>query len=152
MPSAAKMEQSRSGVCQQTSDDLCGEASEDPVGHLWQGNQKLFVQLLDDLDDLTCSTPSAHRRRKAREIFSDWLFSPDACSREVADLRRSNQFRRSYVEPSRRRVSEDLSKSDIRRRSFCEERRSNFLHCLSEHTEVRRRLTGTYFVKVCLPL
>lgn len=41
------------------------------------GNNKLFLQLLDDLDGLTSNTDSAHRRRKAREMMSDYIFRPD---------------------------------------------------------------------------
>jgi hypothetical protein len=41
------------------------------------GNSKLFLQLLDDLDGLTSNTDSAHRRRRARELMSDYIFRPD---------------------------------------------------------------------------
>jgi len=68
----------------------------------WTGSasNKLFVQLLDDLDDLSSNSPSAHRRRRAREIFSEWLFSADL--RSPADgpggLRRDHPFRRSAAD------------------------------------------------------
>jgi len=90
------------------------------------GSSRLFVQLLDDLDDLSSNSPSAHRRRRAREIFSEWLFSADL--RSPADgpggLRRDHPFRRSaadfapelragerrqYDEKARRRCSGDFS-------------------------------------------
>lgn len=58
--------------------------SEDPDNRLlpWTtssgtGNNKLFLQLLDDLDGITSNTDSAHRRRKARELMSDYIFRPD---------------------------------------------------------------------------
>jgi len=68
----------------------------------WTGSasNKLFVQLLDDLDDLSSNSPSAHRRRRARDMFSEWLFSGDL--RSPADgpggLRRDHPFRRSAAE------------------------------------------------------
>jgi len=94
----------------------------------WTGtaSNKLFVQLLDDLDDLSSNSPSAHRRRRAREIFSEWLFSADL--RSPVDgpggLRRDHPFRRSAAdfgpvlrpdeqrrcdEKARRRCSGDFS-------------------------------------------
>jgi hypothetical protein len=43
--------------------------------------EKLFSDLLDDLDNISQNhTDSARRRKKAREIFSDWLFSGEAGS------------------------------------------------------------------------
>lgn len=94
----------------------------------WTGSasNKLFVQLLDDLDDLSSNSPSAHRRRRAREIFSEWLFSADLRSpaEGPGGLRRDQPFRRSaadygpvlrtdesqkYDEKARRRCSGDFS-------------------------------------------
>ena len=42
---------------------------------IWNDNDQLFGQLLDDLDNITGNTPSVRRRRRARDLFSDWLFS-----------------------------------------------------------------------------
>ena len=94
------------------------------------GSSRLFVQLLDDLDDLSSNSPSAHRRRRAREIFSEWLFSADL--RSPADgpggLRRDHLFRRSAAdfapelragerqkceEKARRRCSGDFSGANV---------------------------------------
>jgi len=88
----------------------------------WTGSasNKLFVQLLDDLDDLSSNSPSAHRRRRAREIFSEWLFSADL--RSPADgsggLRRDHPFRRSAAEfePILRRDEQLKSEEKTRRR------------------------------------
>jgi len=88
----------------------------------WTGSasNKLFVQLLDDLDDLSSNSPSAHRRRRAREIFSEWLFSADL--RSPADgpggLRRDHPFRRSAAEfePVLRREEQLNSEEKARRR------------------------------------
>lgn len=52
------------------------EKSED--SNIWDGNKKLFVQLLDDMDNIGgvdgLTDGSARRRKKARELFTDWLF------------------------------------------------------------------------------
>lgn len=66
------------------------------------GNSKLFYQLLDDLDGLS-NGESAHRRRKAREIMSDFIFHP-ASSSSRGEFSRDSQFRRSSAaEYGRRR-------------------------------------------------
>lgn len=57
------------------------------------GNSKLFYQLLDDLDGLS-TTDSAHRRRKAREIMSDFIFHPEQQG-HTDYLHRGSQLRRS---------------------------------------------------------
>jgi len=88
----------------------------------WTGSasNRLFVQLLDDLDDLSSNSPSAHRRRRAREIFSEWLFSADL--RSPADgpggLRRDHPFRRSVAEfePALRPSEEQKSNDKAWRR------------------------------------
>lgn len=50
---------------------------------IWEGNDKLFADLLDDLDNISkLDTESARKRKKARDMFSDWLFSQDAQSPE----------------------------------------------------------------------
>lgn len=50
---------------------------------MWDANEKLFSDLLDDLDNISMSdTESAKKRKKARDLFSDWLFSQDAKSPE----------------------------------------------------------------------
>ena len=63
-------------------------------------NNKLFIQLLDDLDDLSSNSPSAHRRRRAREIFSEWLFTADLRSPTdgPGGLRRDHPCRRSAAD------------------------------------------------------
>jgi len=70
----------------------------DNVPMPWNGsgtaNSKLFYQLLDDLDGLS-TTDSLHRRRKAREIMSDFIFHPDQQQGHGDYLLRGNQLRRS---------------------------------------------------------
>ena len=44
----------------------------------WDKSDKLFADLLDDLDSISkLDTESARKRKKARDLFSDWLFSHD---------------------------------------------------------------------------
>lgn len=89
----------------------------------WTGSasNKLFVQLLDDLDDLSSNSPSAHRRRRAREIFSEWLFSADL--RSPADgpggLRRDHPFRRSAVDCAPVLRTDEKQKRDEKVRRRC---------------------------------
>jgi len=94
----------------------------DELSLQWTGsaNNKLFVQLLDDLDDLSSNSPSAHRRRRARDIFSEWLFSADL--RSPADgpggLRRDHPFRRSAADfgPVLRTDEQQKCDEKVRRR------------------------------------
>lgn len=44
---------------------------------LFGSDDKLFLDLLDDLDNIAGNTHSARRRRKARDLFADWLFMRD---------------------------------------------------------------------------
>jgi len=89
----------------------------------WTGSasNKLFVQLLDDLDDLSSNSPSAHRRRRALEIFSEWLFSADL--RSPADgpggLRRDHPFRRSAVDCAPVLRTDEKQKRDEKVRRRC---------------------------------
>jgi len=89
----------------------------------WTGtaNSKLFVQLLDDLDDLSSNSPSAHRRKRAREIFSEWLFSADL--RSPADgpggLRRDHPYRRSAADFGPGLLVDEQQKSDEKERRRC---------------------------------
>ena len=43
---------------------------------------KLFLDLLDDLDNISGNTPSARRRKRARDLFSDWLFNQESIDEE----------------------------------------------------------------------
>lgn len=57
----------------------------DPVNQNVHGtDDKLFIQLLDDLDNIS---GGGHRRRKAREIFSEWLFSQDVRNPQIMRLK-----------------------------------------------------------------
>lgn len=56
-------------------------------GPLQHGEDKLFIQLLDDLDNISGGSQSVHRRRRAREIFSEWLFSQDVHNPQVMRLK-----------------------------------------------------------------
>lgn len=55
-------------------------------GRLFDTGDKLFFDLLDDLDNLTGDTPSVRRRQRARDIFSDWLFNEQAKSGSTSSL------------------------------------------------------------------
>jgi hypothetical protein len=63
---------------------------------LWDENDKLFSQLLDDLDNITGDTASVRRRKKAREMFSNWLFSEDPKNAE-SPARKYKDAMRSLV-------------------------------------------------------
>ena len=65
---------------------------------LWESGDKLLLDLLDDLDDISAAGPDARRRRKARDLFADWLFSDGASSTpttpqssSVAEQRRNSR-------------------------------------------------------------
>lgn len=84
--------------------------SHDPSDILEGGgdDNKLFIQLLDDIDNISGSnSQSIHRRRKAREIFSDWLFGQTDKSPELAKIQ-------SEPEHSRR-FSGDFTDFDLRK-------------------------------------
>ncbi len=51
-------------------------------GQQYDTGDKLFLDLLDDLDNISGNTPSARRRKRARDLFSDWLFSQEAIDEE----------------------------------------------------------------------
>ena len=51
-------------------------------GQQFDTGDKLFLDLLDDLDNISGNTPSARRRKRARDLFSDWLFSQEAIDEE----------------------------------------------------------------------
>ena len=63
---------------------------------LWESGDKLLLDLLDDLDDISAAGPDARRRKKARDLFADWLFSdgtpttPQAS--EIAKHKRHNRY------------------------------------------------------------
>lgn len=64
-------------------------------GQPHNGDDKLFIQLLDDLDNISGgSQASVHRRRRAREIFSEWLFSQDVHNPQVMRLKSEQSGRR----------------------------------------------------------
>ena len=69
--------------------------STDRAGKGLDTENKLFLDLLDDLDNITGDTPSAKRRQKARDIFSDWLFS-EQVKADNAGQRKKN--RKSFHE------------------------------------------------------
>lgn len=79
---------------------------------LTQPNDKLFVDLLDDLDRISGNTNSARRRRRARDLFSDWLFSSD--SKNPANFRAEGPD--GFSDYARRRVSE-ANLADLQRNS-----------------------------------
>ena len=74
-----------------------GPAGPRPNSTLWDENDKLFTQLLDDLDNITGDTASVRRRKKAREMFSNWLFSEDPKSPETSPAGRYKEVMRSLV-------------------------------------------------------
>jgi len=55
-------------------------------------DDKLFNRLLDDLDNISSSSASAHRRKKAKEIFTSWLFSPGAQRSDPSTRRFTTDF------------------------------------------------------------
>ena len=69
----------RQSLHEELFDKFCSESGghlrlKSPMGE--GAGEKLFSDLLDDLDNISHNhTDSARRRRKAREIFSDWIFS-----------------------------------------------------------------------------
>lgn len=75
-------------------------------GQSQHGEDKLFIQLLDDLDNISGGSQSVHRRRRAREIFSEWLFSQDVHNPEVMRLK---------SEQSGRRFSGDFMEFDLKK-------------------------------------
>lgn len=56
-------------------------------GGMHGSEDKLFIQLLDDLDNISGGDQSIHRRRRAREIFSEWLFSQDVRNPQMMRLK-----------------------------------------------------------------
>ena len=61
---------------------------------------KLFLDLLDDLDRISGNTPSSRRRKKARDLFAEWLFSqnPSVSSPSSNDIERKKLNRKSFHE------------------------------------------------------
>ena len=90
----------------------------DEESHIWDGNKKLFVQLLDDMDNIGgvdgLTDGSARRRRKARELFTDWLFrskkpeSPTPQSPQLNRVKKHNDSLHSH------RFSGDFTNFDVR--------------------------------------
>ena len=64
-------------------------------------SDKLFSDLLDDVDAISGNTPSVRRRRRARDIFSDWLFS-DTNAEGKQNRRKSQQSFEEYFEYEKR--------------------------------------------------
>ena len=99
-------------------------------GKLFEDNEKLFSQLLDDLDNISCSnSKSLQRRRRARDLFSDWLFSEDALSPEQPMRERCREALKDF---NRRRVQSARESSDHRPREFPRWRPKSFEY----HSEV----------------
>lgn len=67
-------------------------ASDPSDSHCHNNEDKLFIQLLDDLDNISGGSQSAHRRRRAREIFSEWLFSQDVRHPQVTPPLKTEQL------------------------------------------------------------
>lgn len=78
------------------------EAGDEGIDH--GSEDKLFIQLLDDLDNISGGDQSIHRRRRAREIFSEWLFSQD--------VRNPQMMRMKAEQTSGRRHSGDTIVDD----------------------------------------
>lgn len=73
-----------------------------PVNRPWMQDDCLFEQLLDDLDNIGgINNPSARRRRKARAIFSEWVFSPDALDLDPDNGAGSGSEQRSALSDGR---------------------------------------------------
>ncbi len=66
-------------------------------GQKYDTGDKLFLDLLDDLDNISGNTPSARRRKRARDLFSDWLFSQEAAIEEESPQKTKDSFS-EYVE------------------------------------------------------
>ncbi len=66
-------------------------------------SDKLFLDLLDDLDSISGNTPSAKRRKKARDMFSEWLFHQDK------SLKTKN--RKSFTEYTQKATGMGIAKS-----------------------------------------
>ncbi len=54
-------------------------------GKTYDTGDKLFLDLLDDLDAISGNTPSARRRKRARDLFSEWLFSQETIGDESGE-------------------------------------------------------------------
>lgn len=82
-----------------------------------QGDEgdKLFGQLLDDLDNITGDTPSVRRRRRARDLFSNWLFNPEVKSPAEKSVLRRKRVHAAFADFAARRRSAEFPSSCSRR-------------------------------------
>ena len=62
------------------------DSSHEKFSQLCDRSDKLFADLLDDLDNLSGDSASVRRRRRARDMFSDWLFGNASISRHQGPL------------------------------------------------------------------
>ena len=81
---------------------------------------KLFFDLLDDLDDLTGNTQSMRRRQRARDIFSDWIFSEQLASE--GEQKKKN--RQSFHEFMTYREEDEFAEDDTAKPEQQPERQS----------------------------
>lgn len=68
------------------ADSARDASSYSQFSHLCDRSDKLFADLLDDLDNLGGDSASVRRRRRARDMFSDWLFGNASISRHQGPL------------------------------------------------------------------
>ncbi len=106
---------------------LTGTPGDSPL-NITDENDRLFTQLLDDLDNITGNTPSVRRRRKARDLFSSWLFSDDARSPPDLPIQRCREAFRDYA----KRRSADLQNFDVRKQEYFKQWRPKSFEYLSE--------------------
>ena len=62
------------------------DSSHEKFSQLCDRSDKLFADLLDDLDNLSGDSASVRRRRRARDMFSDWLFGNASISSHKGPL------------------------------------------------------------------
>ena len=62
------------------------DSSHEKFSQLCDRSDKLFADLLDDLDNLSGDSASVRRRRRARDMFSDWLFGNASISSNKGPL------------------------------------------------------------------
>ncbi len=60
-------------------------------GKTYDTGDKLFLDLLDDLDAISGNTPSARQRKRARDLFSEWLFSQETIGEESGESPQKNK-------------------------------------------------------------
>ena len=131
---------------QSTISEKSGDISS-PLSPLkpWSEDDRLFEQLLDDLDNIGgVNNLSARRRKKARAIFSEWLFSQDAF--DTSEQRASSENNKKEEIKNRRKSAHVLS-SIRNRQEFLAERRPRSCDL---SLEVSVMLLSFVYINVCV--